>query len=103
MIYLNPNEQPIIEKLVQICEPYRGQIFTLKWQTGSYTAKFLCMIEDLTDELDDDDPAFEEYWSFWFEVLEVHGHPPVEPFHGSLLVNYHNFPEEILHAGVKVN
>ena len=105
-MFLNPHEEKIIGTFSNNCTPFYKTPTTLllRWADCEILAVFL---EEMEDENDPDggidDPEFEEFWSFLFRVKEVHGHPPVEPYNGFILVNYHNFPEEILHDGVKVN
>ena len=104
MLYLNENEEKIIHKFMAIEGEYAHKTLTLVWSDGSKTtAKYDSFIEDESDfELDDED--YEEFWSFVFEIIEVFGEPPIEiSDDGYFLVNYHNFPAEILVNGEKIN
>ena len=102
---LNPREGVIINRFGAYAAYHYDCLFLLRWSDTDYIlAEYDQAMEDENDpDGGIDDPEFEEFWSFLFRVKEVHGHPPVEPYNGFILVNYHNFPEEILHDGVKVN
>lgn len=104
MLYLNKNEEKIINKFIEVEDKYAHKPLTLIWSDGSKTtAEYDSFIEDESDfELDD--KAYEEFQSFVFEIIEVFGEPPIEiSDDGYFLVNYHNFSAEILANGEKIN
>ena len=104
MIYLNENEEKVIGKFMEVEDKYENETLTLVWENGSRVeAKYDSFIEDENDyELEDEN--YEEFTSFVLIKIEMFGNPPIEVSeHDYFLINYHNFPKEILANGVKIN
>lgn len=104
MIYLNENEERIIGKFIEVEDKYENNTLSLVWKNGDRVeAKYDSFIEDENDcELEDEN--YEEFWSFIFKKIEIEGNPPIEVTEdGYFLINYHNFPQEILVDGKKIN
>ena len=104
MIYLNENEEKIIGKFIEVEDKYENNALSLVWKNGDRVeAKYDSFIEDENDcELEDEN--YEEFWSFIFKKIEIEGNPPIEVTEdGYFLINYHNFPQEILVDGKKIN
>ena len=103
MFYLNNNEEKIIGKFVSYPRKY-DDFLTLKWEgKGEITARFDSFMED-ENEYEIDDEGYEEFWSLLFDAYQVKGKPPVNiAGNNDFLINYHNFPDEILVDGKKIN
>lgn len=104
MTYLNENEKNIIGIFMGIEDKYENQILELVWNNENKVfAKYDSFIEDENDcEMDDE--HYEEFISFVFMKVELLGDPPIEVSEDNyFLVNYHNFPKEILINGKKIN
>lgn len=104
MMYLNKNEEKIIGRFMEIEDEHIGNTLILKWRKGGkVTAKYNSFIEDESD-YDMDDENYEEFWSFVFENEAVDGEVPITVTEDNYFtVNYHNFPDEIISDGVKIN
>lgn len=103
---LSEKEKQIIEKFLENLDKYDNKVMTLKWSNkGEVIAEFDTCFEDANDfNLDDSDDKFEEYISFAFDALQISGSPPISiNHHNNFLINYHNFPDEILVDGKKIN
>lgn len=103
MMYLNKNEQKIIECFMNVENEYKNKRLILKWDNGSQViAKYDSFIEDENDyELEDE--RYEEFWSFVFQKIDFIGNPPIDVSEDCFfLVNYHNFPDEILINGKNI-
>lgn len=103
MLYLNENEQKIIESFMNVENEYKNKRLILKWNNNSQViAIYDSFIEDESDyELDDE--RYEEFWSFVFRKIDIMGTPPIDISEdGFFLVNYHNFPNEILVDGKRI-
>ena len=97
MYYWNEKEEKIIGKFISNTSECECKEMILKWQDGSQvTAVFDSYIEDENDcEMDDEN--YEEFWSFVFKALNITGNPPIYITEDEyFLVNYHNFPDEII-------
>lgn len=104
MIYLNENEERIIGKFVEGENKYENQTLVLIWSDGSQViAKYDSFIEDEANcELEDE--YYEEFTSFVFIMISGNGNPPIDVSQdGFFLINYHNFPKDILANGEKIN
>ncbi len=104
MLYLNENEQKIIENFISIENKYKNEKLLLKWYDGSQViARYDSFIEDENDyELENE--KYEEFWSFVFKKIDFVGNPPIEISEDDFfLINYNNFPNEILANGKKIN
>ncbi len=90
-MFLNPNEEKVISGLYKNLDNIGDSALTLIWESGYIKATFDTCFEDMDDETN------EEFYSFVFFAEEVSGEPPVEiSDDGFFLINYKNFPAEIL-------
>ena len=126
MIYLNENEKKHIEKFIMIADDYKCKEMILKWDDGNkIVAIYKDFIDDkenmlllwengssvlakldtcFEDENDYENEKHEEFWSFSFTAILIFKKPPVFiSENNGFLINYHNFPKEILVDGVKIN
>ena len=72
---------------------------TLVWNEGQIQAKFDTCFDDFNEENEED-----EFTSFVLEKLAIKGNPPVEITGANLfIINYHNFPTEIILNSEKIN
>lgn len=85
-------------------DDYDKKTMLLTWSDGSKViALFDTCFED-DNEYEMDDEKYEEFISFVFTVLSIEGNPPVYITEDSgFIVNYHNFPDEIIVDGKKIN
>ena len=101
-MFLNDKEEKVIGTFMGNLEQYDTKEMTLIWQSGEIIAKFDTCFEDdnMADETDD----YEEYTTFVFEMLKMSDKPPVFVTEDRYFcVNYHNFPDEIICDGKKIN
>ena len=101
---LNKYEGKIVKTFAESLDHYENEQMELIWEDGSkIVATFDTCFEDENDyEMDEE--GYEEFTSFVFQAEEVSGNPPVElSDEGFFLINYHNFPKEILVGGKKIN
>lgn len=105
-MYLNNKEKYIIETFMKKADDYEGETVILKWKDGCQVeCVYDSYIEDESD-FDMDEEGYEEFWSFAFKFNKtIIGTPPVVITEDDyFLVNYHNFPDEILSFdGKKIN
>ena len=101
---LNGKEDMYITAFMNNLKNYAKEGMTLKWDNDNYiSATFDVYFED-ENEIDEDNDGYEEYISFSFKAVEIVGNPPIELTEDNyFLINYHNFPSEILVNGVKIN
>ena len=99
-MYFAKNEKAIIENFYKkLSEIGATDILLLIWETGKIKATFDTCFDDF-DEINEND----EFTSFVFQKIEITGTPPVEITEANFfIVNYHNFPLEILFNGIKIN
>ena len=103
---LNDYERLIIGGFLGNLDENDQKIMTLIWPDGSkIVAEFDTYFEDLNDfDAKEGDDEFDEYISFVFVAKEVFGVPPIQlNSNGFFLINYHNFPDEIIADGKKMN
>jgi hypothetical protein len=97
-MYLNENEEKIIATFCQNLDKTYGKELLLKWDEGSIVATFDTCFEDEDDETD------EEFYSFSFAVISKTGNPPVFITSDNyFLIDYKNFPKQILLENIKIN
>lgn len=103
-MFLNEQEEVLISRFLEHIDHYDTEEMELVWRdVGTIIAKFDTCFEDEND-FAEDEPGYEEFTTFVFEVVEVSGEPPVFITEDNFFcVNYHNFPDEILVAGKKIN
>ena len=104
MYFLNENEEKVISKFLNSINSIQGKELKLIWSDGSQAyALYDSYIEDESDfEMDED--GYEEFWSFVFKVIKADTIAPIEITEdGYFLVNYVNFPKEIIADGKKIN
>ena len=58
---------------------YATKTMLLCWDSGKITARFSTCFEDDND-LEPDNPNYEEFDSFWFDVIKIEGNPPPEVY-----------------------
>lgn len=103
-MFLNDKEEKVIGKFMTCSDEYEQKPMILKWGNKTVVkAIYDSYIEDEADcEMDDSD--YEEFWSFIFKVVDVSDKPPVFVTEDRYFcVNYHNFPDEIICDGKKIN
>lgn len=97
-MYLNEFEENIISTFYKNLSKLSGKSLLLKWDSGNLMATFDTCFEDLDDDTE------EEFYSFSFIVSSKEGNPPVVVSDDNYcLINYKNFPIEILSGAIKVN
>ena len=103
MIFLNEKEEQIIGKFMMYPQKYEVAL-TLRWiGKGEIIAKFDSFMEDEND-YEPNDKNYEEFWSLLFSAIKIMRNPPVSiAKNKDFLINYHNFPDEILVDGKKIN
>lgn len=101
---LNNYESTIVGIFAENLDQYDNEIMELVWKDGSkIKAEFDTCFEDDND-LEMDEKGYEEFTSFAFNVISVSGTPPVFITEDNgFLIDYHNFPSEILVNGEKIN
>ncbi len=104
MMYLNGKEEKIIGKCIEIIDNYFQKEMKLSWADGSIVyGIYDTYIEDEND-FDIKSDKYEEFWSFVFKATKVIGNPPICVTEDEyFMVNYHNFPNEILVDGTRIN
>ena len=96
-MYLNEFEEKIISNFCKNLNELSDESLLLKWSSGSIVATFDTCFEDMDDDT-------EEFYSFSFIVSSKEGNPPVVVSDDNYcLINYKNFPVEILSGAIKVN
>lgn len=104
MYFWNDKEEKIIGPFINSIDNYEEQELILKWEDGSEVrALFDSYIEDESD-YDIDEEEYEEFWSFVFKGVSVSGEPPICITEDDyFMVNYLNFPKEIMVGEQKIN
>lgn len=99
-MYFSKTEQSIIETFYKnLSKISKDDILTLVWNEGQIQAKFDTCFDDFNEKNEGD-----EFTSFVLEKLEIKGNPPVEITGVNLfIINYHNFPTEIILNSEKIN
>ena len=99
-MYFSKTEQSIIETFYKnLSKISKDDILTLVWNEGQIQAKFDTCFDDFNEENEED-----EFTSFVLEKLAIKGNPPVEITGANLfIINYHNFPTEIILNSEKIN
>ncbi len=97
-------EKAIIGTFSKNLDEFENEIMTLIWEDGNWaTAEFVTCFEDANDfDLEEKD-GFEEFMSFAFKKITSSQNLPIDIENGIFLVNYQNFPAEILADGKKIN
>ena len=104
MLYLNQREEKIIGNFMLNGDMYSNSVMLLKWDDGSTAVAKYCFLVDDENDCDMSDANYEEFWSFVFEAIQLHGHPPIcVTKHNLFEINYHNFPDKIIADGKKIN
>lgn len=101
---LNNHESAVVGTFAENLDQYGNEIMELIWKDGSkIKAEFDTCFEDDND-LEMDEEGYEEFTSFAFTVISVSGEPPVYITEDNgFLIDYHNFPDEILVNDEKIN
>ena len=99
-MYFSKSEQSIIETFYKnLSNITEEDILTLVWSEGQIQAKFDTCFDDFNEENEED-----EFTSFVLKKIESTGKPPVEITEADFfIINYHNFPTEIICNGKKIN
>lgn len=99
-MYFGKNEKSIIEKFYKSLSEIGGNdILELLWETGKITAVFDTCFDDFDENNEKD-----EFTSFVFKSKNMEGVIPVDIGENDLfIVNYHNFPKQILLNGKEIN
>jgi hypothetical protein len=99
-MYFSKSEQSIIETFYKnLSSITEEDILTLVWSEGQIQAKFDTCFDDFNEENEED-----EFTSFVLKKIELTGKPPVEITEADFfIINYHNFPIEIICNGKKIN
>ena len=101
---LNGKEDIYISTFMNNLKKYAKEGMTLKWDNNNYISAMLDVYFEDENEIDEDNDGYEEYISFGFKAVEIVGNPPIEVTEDNyFLVNYHNFPKEILANGEMIN
>ncbi len=103
-MYFSEKEKETVKTFYKNIDEYEKNTMTLRWNNNSQaTATFdTCFESD--NELDMDNTEYEEYVSFIFKLIEVLGKPPIYITEDKFFcIDYHNFPDEILVSGKKIN
>ena len=104
VMLLNGKEDVYISAFMSNLKKYAKEDMILKWDNDNYVSAILDVYFEDENELDEDSEGYEEYISFCFKADEIAGNPPIEVTEDNyFLINYHNFPREILVNGVKIN
>lgn len=97
-MYFNNIEEKTISTFMGNLTHINDEILTLKWESGSAKVQFDTCFEDIDDKTD------EEFHSFVFIVCSKTGNPPLNVTDENYcIINYKNFPDEILMNGEKIN
>lgn len=104
MYFWNDREEKIIGTFMNNIDSYEEQELILKWEDGSEVcAIFDSYIEDESD-CDLDEEGYEEFWSFVFKAVDIVGDPPIYITEDDyFMVNYLNFPKEILAGKTQIS
>lgn len=99
-MYFSKNEKSVVEKFYKnISILNENDILSLVWENGEIKATFDTCFDDF-DANDEND----EYTSFVFKKVEVGNRISFDTEQSDyIIVNYHNFPREILLNGKKIN
>ena len=103
-MFLNENEEAIIGAFLSNADDYCFEDMELIWKDGSkIIATYASSFEDSNDKKKGEE-GYEEYTTFVFDAVEVFGEPPVFiTEQDGFCLNYHNFPDEIMIDGKKIN
>lgn len=101
---LNNYESKVVGTFAENLDQYGDEIMELIWNDSSkIKAKFDTCFEDDND-LEMDEEGYEEFTSFAFTAISVSGELPVSITEDNgFLIDYHNFPDEILVNDKKIN
>ena len=102
---LNEKEKNIISLFLKNLDEYENEEMTLLWNNSNkVVALFDTCFEDEND-YDENSSEYEEFISFSFTLISEPGNAPIcVTEDNGFLINYHNFPDEILAPdGKKIN
>lgn len=99
-MYFTKNEKSIIQNFYKnLSKIGERDILELVWETGKIKAVFDTCFDDFDENNEND-----EFTSFVFKGEKLEGTIPVDIGENHLfIVNYHNFPKQILFYGKKIN
>ena len=99
-MFFSKSEQSIIDTFYKNLSGLTEEdILTLVWEEGQIQALFDTCFDDFNEENEED-----EFTSFLLKKLKATGKTPVEITEADFfIINYHNFPTEIICNGKKIN
>lgn len=103
-MYFTDKEEKIIRTFYKNLKLCGENELLLKWDEDNFiTALFdTCFDDDNDYEMDEE--GYEEFTSFAFSAISISGQPPVYVTEDDgFLIDYRNFPKEILLDGKKIN
>jgi len=103
-MYFSEKERPIIRTFYGNMDEYAKKPMFLRWKDGSMVIANFDTCFDDDNDLELDDENYEDFTSFVFKALWVKDNPPVYITEDLFfLVDYRNFPDEIIAGGKKIN
>lgn len=99
-MFFSKKEQIIIEKFYkEVKSLTENDALLLIWENSKVEATFDTCFDDFDENNESD-----EFTSFVFKKKEITGTPPIEISEDNFfIINYHNFPEDIVLNNVKIN
>lgn len=97
MMYFNETEDKLIAPFMHYFNRHSKEKVMLEWNDGTRLVTRLDTAYDSTNDLNEDEERFEEYFACAMETVEIVsiGTAPVWNFEvgGLFEINYHNFPD----------
>ena len=97
MMYFNETEDKLIAPFMHFFNWHSKEKVTLEWKDGTRVVTRLDTAYDSTNDLNEEDEGFEEYFACAMETIEIVsiGTAPIWDFEvgGLFEINYHNFPD----------
>ena len=101
-MYLNDKEKAILDVFLGNLVEFEDCEMLLKWdEENQAKALFDTCFED--EDENENDIEYEEYISFMFKKTDIKGDPPIEIDDDYFIINYRNFPNEIIVNERKIN
>ncbi len=103
-MYFSEQEKEIVRTFYKNIDEYEKNTMTLKWNNNSQAIATFDTCFENDNELAMDNTEYEEYVSFVFNLIEISGNPPIYITEDKCFcIDYHNFPDEILVDGKRIN
>lgn len=106
MLYFNEAEDSIFIPFMEYIDNHPREKMIFDWQDGTRIMTRLDTAYDSSNDMDEDEEGFEEYFACAMQVLEIVtiGTTPVWNFEvgGLFEINYHNFPDVVRDAEGKI-